>query len=94
MKFYFILQGTVIQADTLADASAKYAAMRDRCRYGASTFPTPTLHNADGSVAGYFSYNGRIWTTPSKDHSYARGAATPVMVYDNRTVQIDFSVKV
>lgn len=47
--------------ESLAQASDLFCAARDKSGMGASKTPTPLLFNADGSVVGYVSYNGRVW---------------------------------
>lgn len=66
--FTFNLFGKTYEAATLADASAKFSALRDKSGRGASSMPTPILFR-DGELFGYFSYNGRVWNTSPRDWS-------------------------
>lgn len=45
---------------SLADASAKFCAARDKSGFGASRTPTPRIFEGDKQIA-YISYNGRVW---------------------------------
>jgi len=52
---------------SLADASAKFCAARDKAGTGASTTPTPMLYDDAGKLVGYVSYNGRVWAGHPRD---------------------------
>jgi hypothetical protein len=75
--YTFKLFGKMHEAQTLADASKAFSIARDKSGRGSSSMPLPKIM-LDGQVVGYFSYNGRIWSQPSK--LWVPGA-TPI--YDN-----------
>lgn len=77
MAYQFKLFGKTHKAETLADCSKQFCAVRGKSGRGSSTMPLPEI-TLDGDVVGYFSYNGRIWNQPSK--LWVPGA-TPI--YDN-----------
>jgi hypothetical protein len=49
----------MIEVATLAEASQKYAAERQRTGEGCSTFPAGTIR--DGTKTYRVSYNARVW---------------------------------
>jgi hypothetical protein len=46
---------------SLEEASALFVAARERWGEGASRTPTPMVLDADGTLIGHISYNGRVW---------------------------------
>ena len=73
----FNLFGKTYTAATYAEASALFSAARDKSGLGSSKMPLPAIEQ-DGQIVGHFSYNGRVWSDPSR---LWQPDATPI--YDN-----------
>lgn len=70
------------QVASIEEASRMFCAARDKSGFGASKTPKPLIYNADGSLLGHISYNGRVWA--GRDYI---PNATPLCeaVYDDMT---------
>lgn len=66
MQFTFELFGKTYSGETLAEVSALFSAARDKSGRGSSSMPLPEIKQ-DSDVVGHFSYNGRVWSEPSKN---------------------------
>lgn len=72
------------QVASIGEASRMFCAARDKAGLGSSKTPKPLIFNADGSLLGHISYNGRVWAgrdyvpgaTPLCEAVYADDAAT------------------